>query len=206
MKEWLKQSFHIAGIMVVADMCYFSIFGDENAALLYVNHFFYLFLGTMALLLGIQWAMDRKTVDKLAGFYRGYAFMTVISVLGAGLALFGSLMIPVELRTVMTINILIYAVLRILEYRELNRMAKVMNGYMGGSLGKTLVVDLDEKPASKEEFFRQIENYCVKNGKTLEYVEKEVPAIVMIDGRKHQVSLIHFYYIGVMYALEFKEI
>ena len=58
---------------------------------------------------------------------------------------------------------------------------------------KTLVIDLDEKPKSKEEFFKIIEDKCIEKGDTLEYIERDIPAIVRINEVLYKVELGYYY-------------
>ncbi len=68
--------------------------------------------------------------------------------------------------------------------------------------GYNLVIDLDEKPAAKEEFFSVLENYCIKNRMSLEYIKRDIPAVVKIDGVLHSVDLRSFLgYGGSIYTM-----
>ena len=72
----------------------------------------------------------------------------------------------------------------------------------------TLLVDLKEKPKTKEEFFKILEEYCISNRVSLEYVEKDLPAITRINGVLNKVEI--GYYLDIsgatIYTLKITEL
>uniref|UniRef100_UPI0006D2C89C DUF4318 domain-containing protein n=1 Tax=Clostridium sp. NkU-1 TaxID=1095009 RepID=UPI0006D2C89C len=69
--------------------------------------------------------------------------------------------------------------------------------------GRTLVIDLNEKPRTKEEFFSHLEDYCIRNRMCLEYIKRDIPAEVKIDGVLHEVDLKSYYtYGGAVYTMD----
>lgn len=90
------------------------------------------------------------------------------------------------------------------EYRYLKSVAKDLNS---GAAGRILFIDLEEKPGTPEEFFAVLETYCQKSSIALEYVKKDIPATVRLDGRLHTVALTESYmYGGPGWSLEIQEI
>lgn len=90
------------------------------------------------------------------------------------------------------------------EYRYLKSVAKDLNS---GAAGRILLIDLEEKPGTPEEFFTVLETYCQKSSISLEYVKKDIPATVRLDGRLHTVALTESYmYGGPGWSLEIQEI
>ena len=90
------------------------------------------------------------------------------------------------------------------EYRYLKKVAKDLNS---SAAGRTLIIDLDEKPRSPEAFFDLLETYCRKSSVTLEYVKKDIPATVKLEGRLHTVALTESYmYGGPVWSMEIREI
>ena len=76
-----------------------------------------------------------------------------------------------------------------------------------GAAGRILLIDLDEKPGSSEEFFAALETYCKKSSITLEYVKRDIPATVKLNGRLHTVTLTESYmYGGPGWSMEIQEI
>ena len=83
-------------------------------------------------------------------------------------------------------------------------LAKDLNS---SAAGRTLIIDLDEKPRSPEAFFDLLETYCRKSSVTLEYVKKDIPATVKLEGRLHTVTLTESYmYGGPVWSMEIREI
>ena len=90
------------------------------------------------------------------------------------------------------------------EYRYLKSVARDLNS---GAAGRILLIDLDEKPGSSEEFFAALETYCKKSSITLEYVKRDIPATVKLNGRLHTVTLTESYmYGGPGWSMEIQEI
>lgn len=90
------------------------------------------------------------------------------------------------------------------EYYQLKRAAKELNG---STAGRTLIVDLEVNPGTEETFFAVLESYCRKNSVSLEYVKRAVPAEVKLDGRLHTVSVSYYYaYGGPVWYMEIQEI
>mgnify|MGYP000681152144 CR=1 FL=1 len=90
------------------------------------------------------------------------------------------------------------------EELDLKKVAKDLNS---SAAGRTLIIDLDEKPRSPEAFFDLLETYCRKSSVTLEYVKKDIPATVKLEGRLHTVALTESYmYGGPVWSMEIREI
>ncbi|ADL04887.1 hypothetical protein Closa_2313 [[Clostridium] saccharolyticum WM1] len=88
----------------------------------------------------------------------------------------------------------------VLNYLYVKRTANQLNMAKGG---RTLVIDLKDKPGTKEEFFSVLEDYCIKNRLSLEYVKREIPAVVKLDGVLHEVDLRSYYtYGGAIYTMD----
>ncbi|MDR0923571.1 MAG: DUF4318 domain-containing protein [Hungatella sp.] len=87
-----------------------------------------------------------------------------------------------------------------LNYLYAKRTANQLNMTKGG---RTLVIDLNEKPSTKEEFFSHLEDYCIRNRMCLEYIKRDIPAEVKIDGVLHEVDLKSYYtYGGAVYTMD----
>ena len=91
----------------------------------------------------------------------------------------------------------------------------VLSGYLAAGcflqLIRSLAARLDsaffEKPGSSEEFFTALETYCKKSSITLEYVKRDIPATVKLNGRLHTVTLTESYmYGGPGWSMEIQEI
>lgn len=88
-----------------------------------------------------------------------------------------------------------------ISYIYMKHVADQLNHRAEG--GRTLVIDLNEKPGTKEEFFAVLEDYCVKNRLDMEYIERDIPALVKLDGIPHKVDLNSYYtYGGAIYTMD----
>lgn len=114
---------------------------------------------------------------------------------------------PKSVRYIFLTNIILLLCLWIIDYTSLHRIAKELNGPVPRH-SKVLIVDLDEKPSNKQEFFHLLEDYCIKNRISLEYIERNIPAIVKMNGVLHQVDQGMYYAIGgsLVYTLRIMEI
>ena len=87
-----------------------------------------------------------------------------------------------------------------LNYLYAKRTANQLNM---AKAGHTLVIDLNEKPGTKEEFYSILEDYCISNRMCLEYIKRDIPAVVKIDGVLHGVDLRSYYtYGGAVYTMD----
>lgn len=109
--------------------------------------------------------------------------------------------LPDYLRYMILADAAVLFVRWIINYVYMKHVADQLNHRAGG--GRTLVIDLNEKPGTKEEFFGILEEYCVKNRLDLEYVERDIPALVKLDGIPHKVDLnSYFTYGGAVYTMD----
>lgn len=68
----------------------------------------------------------------------------------------------------------------------------IFRGWQKDESGKKRLYAPDRfegKPSSKEDFLRQFEAYCVKENIDLVYEVKDVPAVVLMNGVRCEVSL-----------------
>ncbi len=111
------------------------------------------------------------------------------------------------IRYIILINGIVILGIWIVDYIHISKIAKELNG---GRVNKhkTLVMDLDEKPKSKEEFFRLIEEKCIVNGDILEYIERDIPAIVKINKILYKIEIGYYYGIvgNIVYTLKISEL
>ena len=112
--------------------------------------------------------------------------------------------LPSFVRAMLLTSAAVLLLLMEAEYRYLKKVAKDLNS---SAAGRTLIIDLDEKPRSPEAFFDLLETYCRKSSVTLEYVKKDIPATVKLEGRLHTVALTESYmYGGPVWSMEIREI
>ena len=112
--------------------------------------------------------------------------------------------LPLPVRIMLLTSAAVLLLLWEAEYRYLKSVARDLNS---GAAGRILLIDLDEKPGSSEEFFAALETYCKKSSITLEYVKRDIPATVKLNGRLHTVTLTESYmYGGPGWSMEIQEI
>lgn len=69
---------------------------------------------------------------------------------------------------------------------------------------QVLLVDLEEYPKSIDAFCIEIERYCLKNHRSLEFIKRDKPAEICMDGEHYFVELDSYYsQFGPMYSLKF---
>lgn len=130
---------------------------------------------------------------------RGMAFIYWFDILLI-LLLFLAAFLPDYLRYMILSDAVVLLGRWALNYLYAKRTANELNKAKGG---RTLVIDLNEKPGTKEEFFSVLENYCIKNRLSLEYIERDIPAVVNLDGVLHEVDLRSYYtYGGPVYTMD----
>ncbi len=86
-----------------------------------------------------------------------------------------------------------------------NHIDKALNGALGTRsptvMPTSLIVDLDDCPKGTEAFCIEIERYCIKNHIDYQFVERDKPAIILMNGVKHRVELgVHRVELGVYYG------
>ena len=132
-------------------------------------------------------------------YYWIFLIVLAVSVIGN--------FIPDYIRYIVLVNIVVIIALWIWDYISLSKVANELNS--GRSYKEnTLLVDLKEKPKTKEEFFKILEEYCISNRVSLEYVEKDLPAITRINGVLNKVEI--GYYLDIsgatIYTLKITEL
>lgn len=144
----------------------------------------------------LPWLIPMLAVDVLAGVFllwmglRKQVIGGMAALWAAFIALFlmviAGRLLPEWVRQIIGLDFGILLVLFGGNYYYLSKLAKKMNQ---GRSGYTLRIDLQEKPSSKEDFLRQFESYCAKENIDLVYEVKDVPAVVLMNGVRCEVSL-----------------
>lgn len=144
-----------------------------------------------------QWPVKRHE------FQRGMAIVYWSMLILMLLEIFAE-RIPAAARGILLADCALLAILWIGEYIQVWRIARELNHGMGGRT-VTLVEDLGEKPKDTEEFCRQIAAYCEKSNIQLEFVTREKPILVRLDGILYLAELRFYYsaYGTAVYTMEF---
>lgn len=150
------------------------------------------------------WLYTRPYRGNMGRWFNGSAAVYTIGLLVSAVA-FVAFWIPEIIRYMILINVVIVLICWILDYCFFMKVANELNG--GTKKLRCLVVDLQECPRSVEAFCREIEDYCRKNGRRLEFIKREKNAEIRMDGELYTVELDSFYSVfGPMYALKFRQV
>lgn len=156
--------------------------------------FFLIYLATGCLL-----QLLKQLPEMDLSWLRGMAFMYWYYILSFILLLLAGLL-PDYLRCMILSDAMVLFGRWVFNYLYAKRTANQLNKAKGG---RNLVIDLNDKPGTKEEFFSILENYCIKNHLSLEYIKRDIPAVVKLDGVLHEVDLRYFYtYGGALYTMD----
>ena len=140
--------------------------------------------------------MDLSWLRGMAFMYWYYIFLFILLILAGFL--------PDYLRYMILSDAVVLFGRWALNYLYAKRTANQLNMAKGGH---TLVIDLNDRPGTKEEFFSVLEDYCIKNHLCLEYIERNIPAVVKLDGVLHEVKLRSFYtYGGAVYTMDISKL
>ncbi len=113
--------------------------------------------------------------------------------------------VPYLIRATVVINLLVIAVVWVIEYLCMANASKEMNENTK-CMERSLIEMLDEYPKGEDAFIEAIAKYCGKNHIELEVITAEKPAVVKMDGVYHKVSVTSWYgYAGPVYGLKFEE-
>lgn len=122
--------------------------------------------------------LHKQVIGGMSALWTGFIVLFLLVIAGR--------ILPEWVRQIIGLDFGILLVLFGGNYYYLSRMAKKMNQ---GRRGYTLRIDLKEKPASREDFLRQFEAYCAKENIDLVYEVRDVPAVVLMNGIRCEVSL-----------------
>lgn len=107
-------------------------------------------------------------------------------------------------------NLILLAALWTIEYGMARRMAKALNGALGtrspAVMPASLIVDLEDCLKGTEAFCIEIERYCIKNHIDYRFIERDKPAIIVMNGVKHRVELGVYYGYVPGWFLKFTEL
>lgn len=158
----------------------------------------YLLLGNLFI-----WIHERPESGKVSIWFKGSAAVYWTWLLTFAIIFIGAFL-PGTARHIILVNAAVIIVCWVLDYCSFIKIAKELNGNV--SKGRYLVVDLEECPKTVDAFCCEIEDYCRKNKKTLEFISRGKTAEILMDGEPYQVELDSFYsQFGPMYALKFKQ-
>ena len=204
MKENLIKGVNVGLLLLVSSILTLRFTNDLEGAVKVFNYFIPVVL--VYIIIGILFQFIRQLPGKnskgsagISIYYWIWMIVIIVPIIGT--------FIDDYIRYIILVNTIIIVGLRIGDYIHLSRIAKELNGIRVNK-HKTLVIDLDEKPKSKEEFFKIIEDKCIAKGDTLEYIERDTPAIVRINEVLYKVEIGYYYGLigNAVYTLKITEL
>ncbi len=204
MKENLIKGVNVGLLLLVSSILTLRFTNDLNGAVKVFNYFIpvalvYIVIGILFQFIRQLPGRNSKRSSGIAIYYWVWMIVIIVPIIGV--------FIDDYIRYIILVNTIIIVGLWIGDYMHLSRIAKELNG-MRVNKHKTLVIDLDEKPKSKEEFFKIIEDKCIAKGDILEYIERDIPAIVRINEVLYKVELGYYYGLigNAVYTLKITEL
>lgn len=156
--------------------------------------FFLIYLGG-----GCLFQLFKRLPELDLSWFRGIAFMYWYYILVFILLIIAQVL-PDYLRYMILSDVVVIFGRGGLNYLYAKHTANQLNTAKGR---RTLVIDLNEHPGTKEEFFSLLDDYCIKNRMCLEYIKRDIPAVVKMDGVLHEVDLRSYYtYGGPVYTMD----
>lgn len=201
-KERLLYGCLLGLILFASSAIYVSVFVGTEMAKAMLPYTPAALVGYLALGILLIWAYTKPHKGEMGVWFNGSAAVYIIDLV-AGAVVFVSFFLPQFIRYMILINVAIILLCWFLDYRYFVKVAKELNG---GKKNISLVVDIQDCPRSEEAFCREIEDYCRKTGRRLEFIKRGKQAEIRMDGELYTVELDSFYSLfGPMYALKFKQ-
>lgn len=205
-KELLRTGSFLGLLLLVSAYLGFSIENNQDAVVELLPWFGLVLAGYLLTGIVILWVYTRPKRRKwrvseyargVAGFY--WTDMLIIAVfLGV------QMVVPERYHFALVMNAVVLVVAWILNYTATVKLSKELNKHIWQK-EHVLLWDLDECPKNREAFFIQIEKYAERNHMSLNYLEKNNPAIVELDQRPYLVTVEQSYHrFGPLYSLKFK--
>lgn len=205
-KALLRTGSFLGLILLVSSYLSFSIENNKEAVLELLPWFGMVLVGYLLMGVLIVWIYTRPKRRKwraseyakgVSGFY-WTDILVVVIFLGA------ERIVPEKYHFALVVNAVVLAAAWVLNYTAAVKLSKELNKHIWQK-DHVLLWDLDECPKNREEFFIQIEKYAEKNHMSLNYLEKNNPAIIELDQQPYLVTVEQSYHkFGPLYSLKFK--
>ena len=201
-KEKLLYGCLFGFILFASSAIYISIFADKKEAGVFLPYIPVALVGYLLAGNLLVWLYTRRGKGSAGVWFKGSAAIYTIGIIASAVAIAGSVL-PQVLRYMLLVNLVIIILCWLLDYCFLVKVAKELNR---GKNCRSLVVDIQECPRSVDAFCREIEDYCRKNGRRLEFLKRGKVAEIRMDGERYSVEVDSFYSMfGPMYALKFRQ-
>ncbi|MBS6183788.1 MAG: DUF4318 domain-containing protein [Clostridium celatum] len=192
MKENLIKGANIGFTLLISSILTLRFTNDYDGMMKIFKYILPVLIGYVFIGIVFHWLRNIPRKNNAGSFGVAiYYWVFIIMIIVPVLAMF----IDDYIRYMIMANILVIVALWLGEYIHISKIAKELNGGIA-SKHKTLIVDLDSKPKTKEEFFRIIESKCISRGDSLEYVERDIPAIIKINGELYKAEIGYYYAIS----------
>lgn len=204
----LKSGCFLGLVLLSSALLAFSLEKNTRMIISLLPWFPAILAGYLAVGILVMWlyTKPKRATTKIGQYVRGITFVNIGWLILWLVPLIAMFVLPEALRVALGVNIIVLFVLWALDFSSLVRTAKELNGHKW-QRKRVLLADLDHCPKDREEFFAEIEKYCIKNHLSLEYVEKNNPAIIKLDGMAHMVKVEYSNSrVGPMYSLKFEEL
>lgn len=204
-KENITTGINIGFALLISSILTLRFNNDIENTVKIFKYFIPILIGYILIGIALQWLRNLPPKEKNGGtggvgaLYWLFIIMTIITFLAN--------FTPSYIRYIVLVNIIVVIILWAIDYRELSRLSEELNGVASHS-NKTLIIDLEHKPKTKEEFFDLLEQHYRLSKITLEYIEKDIPAIVKLNGVLNKVEIGYYYgYTGIIvYTLKITQL
>lgn len=205
MKENIVKGTSIGFTLLISSILSLRFTNDIENTLKVFQYFIPILISYILIGIALQYLHNlppRRNTSSIKGIesvYWIFIIFTVVSVLAG--------FIPAYIRCIVLVNIIVIFILWLIDYISLSKVAKELNGVTSFK-NRTLVIDLKSKPKTKEEFYKILERHCSASNISLEYIEKDLPAIVKMNGVLNKAEISYYYDLTGMlvYALKITEL
>lgn len=210
MKENIFKGINVGFTLLISSILTLRFTNDIETTLKVFQYFIPILIGYILIGTSLQYLhhlphrknSNRKNSSGIKGIESLYWFF-IIFILVIFLASF----IPLYIRSTVLVNIVVIIILWIIDYMSLSKVAKELN-CVTSFKDRALVIDLKSKPKTKEEFFEILEKHFSTSNILIEYIEKDLPAIVKINGVLNRAEIGYYYdFTGALaYSLKVTEL
>lgn len=203
MKENIIKGANIGFLLLISSILTLRFTNDFENTMKVFTYFVPVLIGYIIIGIIFQCIRNLPSTSSSASMGIGiYYWVSMVMIIIPTLGMF----IEGYIRYIILVNLLVVFVLWAIDYLHLSKVAKELNG--GKAVKhKTIIIDLKSKPKTKQEFFRILEDNCISNGESIEYVERDIPAIIKINEVLYKAEIGYYYSVAgeAIYTLKITE-
>lgn len=203
MKENIIKGANIGFLLLISSILTLRFTNDFENTMKVFTYFVPVLIGYIIIGIIFQCIRNLPSTSSSASMGIGiYYWISMVMIIIPTLGMF----IEGYIRYIILVNVLVVFVLWAIDYLHLSKVAKELNG--GKAVKhKTIIIDLKSKPKTKQEFFRILEDNCISNGESIEYVERDIPAIIKINEVLYKAEIGYYYSVAgeAIYTLKITE-